>query len=123
MRGARTRRLLGAALAAAHRGGVRRPLNRAASGQAHPLVKSPPPTTTTHTCAGQEGDARALHSNFTAAWSRFGWLPEAFGFDLGGVSGQDPGYNLRPEHIESTYLLHGALRAGAPTRRPWGPAC
>ncbi|GFR52408.1 hypothetical protein Agub_g14979, partial [Astrephomene gubernaculifera] len=56
--------------------------------------------------AGQERDAVQLHANFTAAWRAFGWLPELFGVDLGKVHPEDPGYNLRPEHIESTYLLH-----------------
>lgn len=26
--------------------------------------------------------------------------------DMSKVDPEDPGYNLRPEHIESTYLLH-----------------
>ncbi|KXZ51047.1 hypothetical protein GPECTOR_14g34 [Gonium pectorale] len=56
--------------------------------------------------AGQERDAEELHANFTAAWRTFGWLPEVFGIDLSKVHPEDPGYNLRPEHIESTYLLH-----------------
>jgi hypothetical protein len=32
-------------------------------------------------------------------------LPEVFGVDLGAVHPEDPGYNLRPEHIESTWYL------------------
>lgn len=28
-----------------------------------------------------------------------------FGVDLGAVHPEDPGYNLRPEHIESTWYL------------------
>ena len=64
---------------------------------------------------GQEAAARDLHANFTAAWRRFGWLPEAFGFDLGGVSGADGGYNLRPEHVESAFLLKAATRDPAHT--------
>ncbi|KAG2422537.1 hypothetical protein HYH02_015424 [Chlamydomonas schloesseri] len=56
--------------------------------------------------AGQEREAVELHANFTAAWRTFGWLPEVFGIDLSKVHPEDPGYNLRPEHIESTYLLH-----------------
>ncbi|KAI8469988.1 MAG: glycoside hydrolase [Monoraphidium minutum] len=58
--------------------------------------------------AGQGDDARDLHANFTAAWSAYGWLPEMFGFDLAGVNAADGGYNLRPEHAESTFMLHGA---------------
>lgn len=68
-----------------------------------PLRPHPPPL-------GQEDDARDLHSNFTAAWHTFGWLPELFGFDLGGVNSADGGYNLRPEHVESTFMLHTITR-------------
>ncbi|GBF88425.1 hypothetical protein Rsub_01137 [Raphidocelis subcapitata] len=60
----------------------------------------------TQALAGQEQDARALHSNYTAAWRAFGWLPELFAFDLSGFSPSDGGYNLRPEHAESTFMLH-----------------
>eukprot|EP00878_Enallax_costatus_P019616 GHUV01020699.1.p1 GENE.GHUV01020699.1~~GHUV01020699.1.p1 ORF type:complete len:1177 (+),score=371.08 GHUV01020699.1:336-3866(+) len=55
--------------------------------------------------AGQRDDATRLHSNFTAAWTTWGWLPELFGADLSAVHPEDPGYNLRPEHIESTWYL------------------
>ncbi|KAL6755710.1 glycoside hydrolase [Haematococcus lacustris] len=55
---------------------------------------------------GQEQDAKDLHGNFTAAWRTFGWLPEVFGLDLTKVHPDDAGYNLRPEHVESTYMLH-----------------
>jgi hypothetical protein len=50
-------------------------------------------------------EARELHSNFTAAWRQFGWLPESFSLDLTTEFRGDPGYNLRPEHIESTFYL------------------
>lgn len=61
----------------------------------------------TFCCAtsGQHADAERLHSNFTAAWATWGWLPEVFGADLSAVHPEDPGYNLRPEHIESTWYL------------------
>lgn len=36
-------------------------------------------------------------------------------FLLWQVSAEDPGYNLRPEHIESTYMLHALT--GDPTYR------
>ena len=55
---------------------------------------------------GQEREAVELHSNYTHAWKTFGWMPEAFSLDLTRVNSADPGYNLRPEHIESTYMLH-----------------
>ncbi len=32
--------------------------------------------------AGQRNDAVELHSNFTAAWQTWGWMPELFGLDL-----------------------------------------
>lgn len=56
--------------------------------------------------AGLERDAMDLHDNFTSAWRTFGWLPESFGFDLNQVHPRDPGYRLRPEHVESTFMLH-----------------
>lgn len=55
--------------------------------------------------AGQQEAAARLHSNFTAAWATWGWLPELFGADLSAVHPEEPGYNLRPEHIESTWYL------------------
>jgi hypothetical protein len=36
-----------------------------------------------------------MHSNFTAAWRTWGWLPELFGADLASINPEDPGYNLR----------------------------
>jgi hypothetical protein len=64
-------------------------------------------------CAGQHEAAERLHSNFTAAWATWGWLPELFGADLSAVHPEDPGYNLRPEHIESTWYLKAV--SGDPT--------
>jgi hypothetical protein len=63
--------------------------------------------------AGQHEAAERLHSNFTAAWATWGWLPELFGADLSAVHPEDPGYNLRPEHIESTWYLKAV--SGDPT--------
>jgi hypothetical protein len=63
--------------------------------------------------AGQNEAAERLHSNFTAAWATWGWLPEVFGADLSAVHPEDPGYNLRPEHIESTWYLKAV--SGDPT--------
>jgi hypothetical protein len=63
--------------------------------------------------AGQNEAAERLHSNFTAAWATWGWLPELFGADLSAVHPEDPGYNLRPEHIESTWYLKAV--SGDPT--------
>ncbi|GAX82662.1 hypothetical protein CEUSTIGMA_g10088.t1 [Chlamydomonas eustigma] len=58
--------------------------------------------------AGQEQEAVELHANYTAAWRTFGWMPEVFHLDLtlNKVHPNDPGYNLRPEHVESTFMLH-----------------
>lgn len=47
-----------------------------------------------------------LHANFTAVWQSYGWLPEAYSIDTQRINPEDPGYNLRPEHVESTYLLY-----------------
>ena len=69
------------------------------------------PYVAAHSSAGQSDDAAALHANFTSAWETWGWLPEVFGVDLGAVHPEDPGYNLRPEHIESTWYL-AALTGG-----------
>ena len=55
---------------------------------------------------GQRQEAVDLHSNFTAVWQSYGWLPEAYSIDTSRINPDDPGYNLRPEHVESTYLLH-----------------
>ncbi|WIA37908.1 hypothetical protein OEZ86_001285 [Tetradesmus obliquus] len=63
--------------------------------------------------AGQHEAAARLHANFTAAWATWGWLPELFGADLGAVHPEEPGYNLRPEHIESTWYLKAV--SGDPT--------
>ncbi|MEW5301076.1 MAG: hypothetical protein WDW36_003957 [Sanguina aurantia] len=55
---------------------------------------------------GQNQEAVDLHANFTATWQRFGWLPESFGIDASNLHPEEAGHNLRPEHIESTYVLH-----------------
>ncbi|KAK9830164.1 hypothetical protein WJX72_010087 [[Myrmecia] bisecta] len=58
--------------------------------------------------AGQVADGAALHSNWTAVWNTFGGLPELF--DVSGTQRHplQKGYPLRPELMESTYLLHAA---------------
>ena len=61
-------------------------------------------------CTGQLDEARELHANYTAAWRAFGWIPEMFSLDLRGISPHDPGYNLRPEHIESTFYLSAVTK-------------
>jgi hypothetical protein len=55
---------------------------------------------------GQQQEAVDLHSNFTSVWQSYGWMPEAYSIDTSRINPDDPGYNLRPEHVESTYLLH-----------------
>eukprot|EP00951_Prasinocladus_malaysianus_P005245 scaffold37258_cov47-Prasinocladus_malaysianus.AAC.2 len=55
---------------------------------------------------GQVADAERLHANLTAAWHRFGWLPELFDLGIANRHPMEKGYPLRPELIESTYLLH-----------------
>eukprot|EP00873_Tetraselmis_striata_P000992 jgi/Tetstr1/421256/TSEL_012260.t1 len=55
---------------------------------------------------GQMKDATSLHDNLTNAWLKFGWLPELFDVSLSSRHPIEKGYPLRPELIESTYLLH-----------------
>uniref|UniRef100_A0A061R9P2 alpha-1,2-Mannosidase n=2 Tax=Tetraselmis sp. GSL018 TaxID=582737 RepID=A0A061R9P2_9CHLO len=55
---------------------------------------------------GEVSSAEKLHGNLTAAWRRFGWLPELFDLGLTRRHPVEKGYPLRPELIESTYLLH-----------------
>ncbi|KAG7670956.1 hypothetical protein KSW81_004384 [Nannochloris sp. 'desiccata'] len=55
---------------------------------------------------GQIHDGLALHSNWTSAWDRFGWLPESFSMNLQHSHPTMTSYPLRPELIESTFLLH-----------------
>ncbi|KAL4439416.1 hypothetical protein ABPG77_008745 [Micractinium sp. CCAP 211/92] len=62
--------------------------------------------------AGQVEEGAALHANWTSAWHRFGWLPEMFDVSLENRHPTESGYPLRPELMESTYLLHAA--AGDP---------
>lgn len=68
------------------------------------IPAAPPP----QALVGQDQDAVELHANFTAVWQAYGWLPEAYSIDTARINPEDPGYNLRPEHVESTYLLHAA---------------
>jgi len=62
--------------------------------------------------AGQAAAAAAAHANFTAVWRSHGALPESFSLDGGRRLG-DPGYNLRPEHGESNYVLWRETREPA----------
>ncbi|GMH33547.1 hypothetical protein BSKO_01381 [Bryopsis sp. KO-2023] len=59
---------------------------------------------------GQEEDARAMHANYSSVYLSFGGLPELFTIDGARRHPQETGYPLRPELIESTYLLHSATR-------------
>lgn len=54
---------------------------------------------------GHQDDAMDLHHHFTQAWRTFGWIPEQFDWNLKEVHSADPGYRLRPEHIESNFML------------------
>ncbi|KAF5837668.1 glycoside hydrolase [Dunaliella salina] len=55
---------------------------------------------------GLEEEAVQLHEGFLSAWREFGWLPELFGLELEQIDPHDPGYQLRPESIESNYILY-----------------
>ena len=60
--------------------------------------------------AGQLEAARSLHSNFASAWEAFGWLPEMFDLNLAAPHPSLVYYVLRPELMESTYMLYAATR-------------
>jgi hypothetical protein len=60
--------------------------------------------------AGQVEEGVALHKNWSAAWTRFGWLPEMFDLGMDNRHPTETGYPLRPELMESTFLLHTATR-------------
>eukprot|EP00884_Botryococcus_braunii_P011977 jgi/Botrbrau1/20780/Bobra.0156s0011.2 len=61
--------------------------------------------------AGQVGDAKALHGNWTLAWTRFAGLPELFDVSITQRHPIQRGYPLRPELMESTYLLYSATQS------------
>ncbi|EFN53006.1 hypothetical protein CHLNCDRAFT_7049, partial [Chlorella variabilis] len=58
--------------------------------------------------AGKPPRGTALHANWTSAWSKFGWLPEMFDVGMENRHPTETGYPLRPELMESTFLLHAA---------------
>jgi mannosidase alpha-like ER degradation enhancer 2 len=59
--------------------------------------------------AGQVEDAKVLHQSWMQAWKRWGevGLPEMFEIHLGDTHPSMASYPLRPELIESTYMLYG----------------
>lgn len=59
-----------------------------------------------HVNKGQEDAARHLHANFSQVFLHFGGLPEMFSTDGTKIHPQGRGYPLRPELMESTYMLH-----------------
>ncbi|KAJ3159519.1 alpha mannosidase-like protein [Geranomyces michiganensis] len=61
--------------------------------------------------AGDLQNAAALHQLYFAIWTRYSALPERFDFNTRGPAISS--YPLRPELIESTYMLYQA------TRDPW----
>lgn len=56
--------------------------------------------------AGQEDAARHLHANFSQVFFTFGGMPELFSLDGTKIHPIHRSYSLRPELIESTYMLH-----------------
>ena len=60
--------------------------------------------------AGQTVDASKSHADWAAAWLRFDGLPEAL--DVSGVARHPTltGYPLRPELVESSFVLFGETR-------------
>lgn len=75
-------------------------------GKAAARGPAPPP----QVLMGDVEDAICLHAFYYAIWKRYGALPERFNWQL-----QAPDvlfYPLRPELVESTYLLY-QVRGGA----------
>ena len=58
----------------------------------------------------QVREARAGLAGWAAAWRRFGWIPEMLHWQLSHAHPTVGGYPLRPELVESTYLLYAATR-------------
>lgn len=87
-------------------------------GKAAARGPAPPP----QVLMGDVEDAICLHAFYYAIWKRYGALPERFNWQL-----QAPDvlfYPLRPELVESTYLLYQvrgapAGRRGAGTEAGW----
>lgn len=56
---------------------------------------------------GDVEDAICLHAFYYAIWKRYGALPERYNWQL--QAPDVPFYPLRPELVESTYLLYQVL--------------
>lgn len=56
--------------------------------------------------AGLYEAAKDLHGNYTDIWMKYAALPEKFSLDGKRRHPQESGYPLRPELIESTFLLY-----------------
>lgn len=69
---------------------------------------------------GDVEDAICLHAFYYAIWKRYGALPERYNWQL--QAPDVPFYPLRPELVESTYLLYQVCWE---TRSSWfpGSAC
>lgn len=60
--------------------------------------------------AGQVGEAADLHQNWTAAWHRFGWLPEMFEMSLDHrhpTQSGDCGHSMYPRHSDTPHSQVG----------------
>lgn len=62
---------------------------------------------------GQTQEAATLHANWMAAWERFKWTPDMFHLYLQQQHPTMVGYPLRPEIIESAFLLYATTGDGA----------
>eukprot|EP00210_Caulerpa_lentillifera_P000597 g578.t1 len=60
--------------------------------------------------AGLNEEAKNLHENYTDIWMKYAALPEKFSIDGKRRHPEQSGYPLRPELIESTYLLYSATK-------------
>eukprot|EP00929_Paragymnodinium_shiwhaense_P077468 TRINITY_DN39894_c0_g1_i9.p1 TRINITY_DN39894_c0_g1~~TRINITY_DN39894_c0_g1_i9.p1 ORF type:complete len:917 (-),score=194.63 TRINITY_DN39894_c0_g1_i9:78-2828(-) len=61
---------------------------------------------------GHTQDAKGLFRSFQTAWRKFKWLPEVFEPHGNSHHPVESGYPLRPEHIESAYMLQLTTTTG-----------
>jgi len=67
--------------------------------------------------SGQVEEAKQLYESWSAAASVFGWLPEMFSVALNAVHPTMRYYPLRPELIESSYILYSITGNKVPLHR------
>eukprot|EP00210_Caulerpa_lentillifera_P000610 g591.t1 len=60
--------------------------------------------------AGLNEEAKNLHANYTDIWMKYAALPEKFSMDGKDRNPGEKGYPLRPELIESTFLIYSTTK-------------